>query len=40
LAGNVVGWVLGLASIAIYTGIAVADIVATRRGFDLMDERE
>jgi dolichyl-phosphate-mannose-protein mannosyltransferase len=40
LAGNVVGWVLGLASIAIYAGIALADVVATRRGFDLMDERE
>ncbi|GAB5591503.1 Dolichyl-phosphate-mannose--protein mannosyltransferase 4 [Umbelopsis nana] len=38
LAGNVVGWVLGLASIAIYAGIALADVVATKRGFDLMDE--
>ncbi|CAO3677697.1 unnamed protein product [Umbelopsis ramanniana] len=38
LAGNIVGWVLGLASVAIYCGIGLADIVAQRRGFDLIDE--
>jgi dolichyl-phosphate-mannose--protein O-mannosyl transferase len=40
LAGNIVGWVLGLASVAIYCGIGLADIVAQRRGFELIDERK
>jgi dolichyl-phosphate-mannose-protein mannosyltransferase len=40
MAGNIVGWFLGLVSICIYAGVALADIVARRRGFDPIDERE
>ncbi|KAM3586300.1 Dolichyl-phosphate-mannose--protein mannosyltransferase 4 [Umbelopsis sp. WA50703] len=38
MTGNIVGWCLGIASIAVYCGIALADLVARRRGFDLLDE--
>jgi dolichyl-phosphate-mannose-protein mannosyltransferase len=40
MTGNIVGWCLGIASIAVYCGIALADLVARRRGFDLLDERK
>ncbi|ORX55154.1 family 39 glycosyltransferase [Hesseltinella vesiculosa] len=37
MTGNVVGWYLGLASVAIYSGVFLADLISRHRGIEPID---